>query len=238
MYNLTNRIVSLVSTRGDAFALSYLKDARVAYLSYLAGNPMRKSTVKLTSDGIPCILGALIPYIRMATPPADMLRMLNTILWASRALNLGRLPDISPITGPPIRELPQDFGKYAVDFWKELGYRPSKTFYPNRLKFSKFHLTTKSGPNGHALFSSLWDFKLLDDPLRKSLVTLGGPLLEEKMSTIDRILKYVPSLIHYPYKEYKFKTSRLRKLSYFPDKENKVRVIAVGDYFTQTVLRS
>jgi hypothetical protein len=68
----------------------------------------------------------------------------------------------------------------------------------------------------------------------KSIKIVGGPLLSEKIDLLLRGIKEIPEL--------KFflplgKSEGLRKLSSFPDKELKVRVIAIGDYFSQTALR-
>jgi len=69
--------------------------------------------VKLTVDGIPVILGPWIPYLRSQVSPTprplkDDLRLIMTILNMTRALNLGKEPDITPITRASQYRLPSN----------------------------------------------------------------------------------------------------------------------------------
>lgn len=219
--------ISRVSSRGPTGLIDYVKKVRLGLLSYLSGKPVYPMGIKCTKDGIPKALGPLIKTIRKGSPPA-VLQVINTILFSTRALHAGRLPDIKPIVEPPSGVL-QLKAIYAADFWRSLGYRPSQKV-PRALEWKKFHFTTKSGPNGHALWTSLVDLSSLPETLKESLEVLGG---KKFSSTLKVILKgyYLlsPILPVLP--------GRIRKISYFPDKENKVRVIAILDYWTQTVLR-
>jgi len=119
----------------------------------------------------------------------------------------------------------------------ELGYKPSLRFVPKGLNFKAWHMTTKSGPNGHALWTAMVDYVNLPESLKNSLLFIGGPLLAEKFSVLDRALNYLPSKILFGLTEKVRKLPLIRKLTYFPDKEAKVRVVAIGDYFSQSVLR-
>jgi hypothetical protein len=85
------------------------------YLGYLSGNPINISGVGRTHDGLPKILGSLIPNIRKGGSP-DFLRVLNTVLWSTRYLCLGKKPDISPIQDGPKCGYPSGMEKYSVDF--------------------------------------------------------------------------------------------------------------------------
>lgn len=53
-------------------------------------------------------------------------------------------------------------GRYLKSFWRELGYSPSRVV-PRSVLWKKFHFTTKNGPNGHALGTSLTDLSLLPE---------------------------------------------------------------------------
>jgi len=79
----------------------------------------------------------------------EILPFLSTILFATRALNLGRIPDFSTITGASNVSIPFD-GRFLKDFWAELGYFPAKGL-PKSLNWKSFHMTTKSGPNSSLL---------------------------------------------------------------------------------------
>lgn len=223
------RKLELVSkTRGQVYALQYMKDVRLVLMSYLSGSPCRVPGVRSTKDGIPLILGPLVDNIRRGASPAT-LQMLTTILYSTRALSTGRQPDITPIISPHSVTVADDFGKYAKSFWKELGYLPSQQV-PKSLLFKRYHLTTKQGPNGQALWSSLKDLYSLPESLLESICALGGELITER---IEVLFKMKPILAQM----FPVDGTRYRKISYFPDKETKVRVIAILDYWSQTVLK-
>lgn len=74
----------------------------------------------------------------------------------------------------------------------------------------------------------------LPDTLIESIKIVGGPLLTEKINTLKEAVVKIPEL---SYLINITKSNNIRKISYFPDRELKVRIIAVGDYFSQTALR-
>lgn len=102
------------------------------------------------------------------------------------------------------------------------------------LSFKEYHLTNKSGPNGHA--SKCFDIDFLSilqheeyycelvnfEPRLKSLFQKVFKLFVLKNKILT---KEIGSNIHY------------RKLIQFPDKEGKNRIIAINDYFLQTIFR-
>jgi hypothetical protein len=59
---------------------------------------------------------------------------------------------------------------------------------------------------------------------------LGGPKFKANVEVLQRAKKLAPEL--FPSKQ-----GPIRKIVSFPDKEGKMRVIAILDYFSQTVLR-
>lgn len=93
-------------------------------------------------------------------------------------------------------------------------------------------MTSKSGPNGPALVSSLYDLYLIsqDAKLLESIFIVGGDKLKKNilglLENLDFALQCSPTYL----------ARRLRKLVWFPDKEAKVRVVAILDYFSQTAL--
>lgn len=126
-----------------------------------------------------------------------------------------------------------DLSKHFVSFWRDLGYRPSKTRAPRGIYFKKFHLSTKMGPNGHALYTSMVDLKLIIEhsTLLMSLRLIGGLKFRK---SFDLLLH---SINHLPKSLFPVEGTTLRRLSYFPDLETKVRVVAILDYWSQTALR-
>lgn len=110
---LLTRFDSMAKSRGIYWTVSYIKDVRTAYLNYLAGSPIKVKSVKQTSDGLPIILGNLIPILRKGPTPV-VLQLINTILFCTRSLNLGKSPDIGPIIDPPKGYV--NIGHYMGDF--------------------------------------------------------------------------------------------------------------------------
>jgi len=231
---LLRELESIRKNRGPISLISLLKDIRVVWLNYLAGNPIKMKGVKTTKDGIPLILGDLIPIIRKGPTPG-LLQLINTILFCTRALNLGKDIDYSPITSPAKQE-PRDITEFIPHFWKELGYKPLSTI-PRSLRWKKFHLTTKVGPNSdndNALYRSLHDLSSLPSKLEASIRVLGGPKFGAILDTLyNGVVLFKKFSWVVPFGKY---GDKIRKLSAIRDKELKVRVIAIGDYMSQTVL--
>lgn len=95
------------------------------------------------------------------------------------------------------------------------------------------------GPNGpgHALLTCVMDYLALPDSLKKSIGIVGGDLIKSHMRSMENNFRFESFLKKQGRKVPILKGERIRKLSFFPDKETKVRVIAIGDYFSQTVLK-
>lgn len=234
---LLHTLDRVLATRGPKGFVTYVKDLRRAFYGYLSGNCDSKGGVKCTSDGIPVVLGNMIPRIRRSEGATETCRLLSTILVISRCLNVGTSPSITSITSPCLRVRPSVEGK-TRKFWKELGYISSHTRVPKSVYWKNYHLTTKAGPNGHALWYSLIDFQTIDDQLWNDLIVLGGNFFSSKVTVLRKAIemKIVP-LDFQPVTMSDVKDPKLRKLAWFPDKEDKVRVIAILDYWSQSVLR-
>jgi len=220
------------NNQGPAGLIKFVKLVRTAFLLFLSKEEKGKSVVgiKLTKDGIPLVLGDLIPKIRAATS-ADIkyLQLLSTILWGSRSLKVGRIPNTDPITQPASKLVPSGIGKYYGDFWRAIGIWPSKRV-PKSLLWKRYHFTTKSGPNGHALWCHLTDLLALPTSLVDSLKVCGGEKFSNSVDILKKGIELIPFLPRQT-------GGKIRKLSYFPDREDKVRVIAILDYFSQSVLK-
>jgi hypothetical protein len=141
-------------------------------MNYLSGNPLRDPIAKCTSDGIPIILQGLIPLIRGRS--YLVIAMVFTVLFSTRSLKAGTIPDLTSVT-QPFNGKYTDIVKYGNDFWKELGYRPAIHRRPKVLIPNMKSYRVSSGPNGHALNSSLTDAKHIPEGLLDLLSTLGGP---------------------------------------------------------------
>jgi len=97
LLGLIMRLHRLLKDRGEKFTLSYIKDVRLSLLGYLGGR-ITPTSVSLTKDGIPKILGSLIPYIR--NDSYLVIAMTLTVLYSTRALKLGGPTNTDSITQP------------------------------------------------------------------------------------------------------------------------------------------
>lgn len=227
---LLDQMNLVLQTRGVEEFVVYTKNLRLSLKLYLSGESKDKRVEKVavTSDGIPMALGPLARKVRVSPSPA-LLQLLFTCLTISRALSIGKVADVAPITDPVISGTSEVDVSLAKSFWQSLGYRASSTV-PGSLRFKKFHRTSKAGPNGHALWNSPADASLITPDLEAILLNVGGPrlisLLRDLKNGLDLLPSYIPS-----------EGSILRKLSLKLDKEMKVRVIAIGDYYSQCALK-
>jgi hypothetical protein len=106
---------NVFKTRGLRGGIAYSKAVRTGVMNYLSGNPLRPEGVRSSTDGLPICLGPLMQYYR-GSQPQLMLRLVNTILFASRALKLEASPDISSITEPSNRRISEFQPIFVSDF--------------------------------------------------------------------------------------------------------------------------
>jgi len=233
-YPLLRKLDELRESRGINFVVSLLKDTRVVLMNYLGGNVIKIKGVRTTKDGIPTILGDLIPIIRNSPHP-DILRVVTTVLSCTRALSLGKGLDLESIISPAKQE-PCDISEFMSDFWRELGYRYQGRV-PRSLMWRNCHLSTKVGPNSkndNALWTSLSDLYSLPRDLEDDIRLIGGKKMCDRIDTLFYGGVFFRKLIRLiiPFERF----GKIRKLSAIKDKELKVRTIAIGDYWSQTAL--
>jgi hypothetical protein len=238
LHLLLKRLDRIERTRGTIALINYVKDVRLVLWNYLAQTSDLKvpKGVKVTKDGIPQVFGDLIPLIRRGDSPA-LLQMLNTILTASRSLQKGSKADTSTITDPTKSSLSYNITEYADDFFRTLGYRCKSEVVPSSIQWKRFHFSAKTGPSSlksNALWSCFIDLYNLPESLIESLKIIGGEKFSKAIDLLIRAKPLLQSLGVFPIGE---ANSVYRKLSSFPDKELKVRVIGILDYFSQSCLR-
>jgi hypothetical protein len=85
-------------SRGQPFHISYMKEVRMLFLAYLSGKPVQSTLVSCTVKGLPKILAFYNEYYnRPESFRLFLIRLILTVLYSSRSLNLGRNPDITSI---------------------------------------------------------------------------------------------------------------------------------------------
>lgn len=222
-------IENLIRNHGERTAIVRLKVIRLHVTRYLCGDPLFVNTanVKVDRSGIPSCLRDLKPLVDSKDP--KKLQFLMTLLVLSRAIEGGHgLPDLSPITDPAPLE---DWEKWRDEI--KLGLRELNIKPESQPVWTKFHPSTKKGPNGQAIATSVNDAHALkdDSELMEAILTLGGNTQLRTIIKINQVL----TLETWSALGNKTGTN-LRKLSSVNDPEGKVRLIAIFDYWSQTVL--
>jgi len=104
-------------------------------------------------------------------------------------------------------------------------------------EFRRFHMSTKRGPIGQALLTSVTELTLLPAELLSDIKLVGGESLSKVIEALKEPRLGGFSLVDIWSRIFPAKRSLIRKISYFSDKEGKTRVIAILDYWSQTALR-
>jgi hypothetical protein len=226
--------------RGIKFAVNYNKLVRLSFTRYLAKDLTVLEGIKLRLDGLPYCLYHFGDILNVHDNPLyrNDIQIIMTMLSCPRALRLDPDPDFSTITGDGIGVSQAKYKRSFRRFVKVLKKLSPKNFskkglFLHKPEFSAFHLSTKVGPSSkQALASCLCDLENLPSHLIRSLKIVGGNRFREK---IDRLLLSYPELAKMFNQPIGLKKP-VRRLSVFPDSEGKTRIIAIGDYWSQTVL--
>lgn len=91
-------------------------------------------------------------------------------------------------------------------------------------------MSAKAGPNGHALASFSKDMVSLPSCLLSKLFNIAGHVFQDKVINLLEFLENDT-------KSQGLTEGKYRKLVDFPDTEDKVRVVAELDYFSQSALK-
>jgi hypothetical protein len=154
-----------------------------------------------------------------------------TLLVISRSIEGGhREPDLSPITTPGPK-LEWSKWRNEIEFvLKDLRIPLNQT----QPSWTEFHPSTKKGPNGQAILTSVNDAHALKEhpQLYQDILTLGNsPVLRKVIEFNQRL----------PLDEWSKISGnariQIRKLSAVLDPEAKTRIIAIFDYWSQAVLK-
>lgn len=227
---LCDKLQRILDKNGPKHTIKYVKAVRGNLYNYLSSNPLRDPISKTTKDGIPLILGDLIPLIRRGDK--QVIALCLTILTATRSLKFKDEVDTSTITQPVKGDVP-DMTKYMPDFWKELGYKPSLG-RPRKLAVNLKLYRLSNGPNGHALNTAIIDAKHLPETLVKWL-----SVMSPKVGHVVSKMKH-PIFQSFFSKIYPWKITdkgSYRRISSFPDKEGKQRTVGILDYYSQATLK-
>lgn len=221
--------------KGLQTAIERIKFDRLKVLQYLSGN--YQIGAGLTHDGLPKKLYGLIPLIRSWS--ILEIRYTLTLLYSLRRFNLPLQPKLETITSPSSAGYFEWIFKYIPGFSKALVKRLSRKHKSgNKLKFpswQEYHLTVKGSPSkGQALVNCLQDLVSLPKSLINSISIFGGDQLSENMALLRKYASELSEVLDQPLESEK---TTIRRIVAFPDSEGKTRLIAIGDYFSQTCLK-
>ncbi|AZT88622.1 RNA-dependent RNA polymerase [Loramyces juncicola mitovirus 1] len=231
LVKLLEKLDLILRSRGLIYTIKYVKALRGNFLNYLSGNVVRDPISKCTKDGLPIILGDLMPHVRRGDN--QVIAFLLTILYATRTLKFQKEVDTSSITQPWKGDV-TNLLMWSSSFWKELGYSPA-TNTPRSLRANTKYFSLKRGPNGHALTTSTIDANSLPETLITSLRWVGG----DKIWLTIRALrvKVIGEFFMKYLKVDNIGPGKFRRISSFPDKEGKMRTIGILDYYSQISLK-
>lgn len=114
LIEICTKLSRILNNRGVIFTLNYAKATRSNFYNYLSGNPLRDPRSPcFGNDRFPSILGKLKPDVDKCNYP--VIRLINTILSASRSIKLNLPIDVSSITQPIHGDVP-DITKHMRSF--------------------------------------------------------------------------------------------------------------------------
>jgi len=225
---LTEGLQNSLRQKGWRETIAFVKSSRQAVLRSLTGSPLPSlDGVPLTPKGWPVWLRAF--RVDISTPELfaknrDKVRCLLTLLNTMRYFYLKAVLDVSTIASPyaggPL-DITAEEHKLVCEWLK---------IRPSLCHWSKFHMTTKSGPMGKALESAVYELPLLG-PILPDIKEVGGPALHSWISHFSRTIpvggREVSLLSLLPTCD---RVKSLRRLVAFSDKEGKTRIIGICDY--------
>jgi hypothetical protein len=143
---------------------------------------------------------------------------------------------IETITKEPTHSVdPLSLDDDIKSFLKDIGINPRYLGkVPKPLKFKEFHMSSKSGPNGHALWTSFRDIETLTPGQLSAIKVIGGEKLVNLISKFTSLYQQIPSFFDFRATRKGRPTSR--RLSKIVDKEGKIREVAIADYYSQAAL--
>ena len=231
----TSVVLSRAETRGTVETIGWIKSVRLACTRYLCASPLKESPgfgVELDKEGLPKGI-PLVELFRDRDPPRIKLGL--TLLGYSRLLPGWKKPDLDPVTRPFGGHMSPRLRDDLIGTVADLGLSLPRPVW------SECHASTKAGPNAQALVGSIEDAHLLTDEQISDLRVLGGDGIIQLIEAIRSSL--VPSQwlsmldTKVRGKEVKLQPmGRSAKLSMVKDKEAKCRIVAILDYWTQSVL--
>lgn len=146
------RVERVLFTRGVVAVVPFVKRARAAFLQWIAtsDSPAENRRWRRKVRGY---LGRHAPGTDLKTANSrNILRAVLTALITTRCLVYPAALNVQSIVAEPYGFPYQGWVKNIKGFWKALGFGlPSPAKDLDRSRWMKYHISTKSGPNGPAM---------------------------------------------------------------------------------------
>jgi hypothetical protein len=249
-----NKIETQYHSQKDKACIRLIKSLRLSIYHSLAGSRHEISFLKTDKFTLlPRLFGSEIGQL-IYKKDRETVRLLLTVLQLSYLMTTKLDPDTTSI------DLPSSADPKLLQNLKEWIKRHATSVIASEVDFtgwSEPHLTSSSGPLGPALWTALEELEFIPEGISNDLEILGGNSFKEwfresketksmQMDLKAAILSSTQDLPSEGKKKGKqqgaqvkptLKRSSLRRLAAIPAPEAKTRVIAILDYWSQTVLK-
>jgi len=239
-------------SRGIKYAVSHNKLIRTSFIRFLGQYQSqiidrdKVQGIQSTQLGLPYFLTEVWRRIQDYSPRElepelfrSNIQLVITMLSFPRSLRLPIDPKLDTITSPSTSNLdPRSFRFIIQKFLRDLSPRSRGILmdgkFSKRPEWKAYHLSTKAGPTGQqALAGCFSDMFNIPVHIQSRLRLLGGKAFA---TNFDRMVDFNLELASLMQADVR-RNKPYRKLSTFADSEGKTRVVAIGDYWSQTVLR-
>jgi hypothetical protein len=236
---LASRLDKIRASQGEKQFIRYVKTLRVHIYKHLAGEPLSVSFLKIDkARGLPSIFGTEI-NTQLLVRDRDTYRMVLTILQISYLIRVPLNPKTSTIDEPTkcTENIIQDLRAWSAKFTYSI-VDPSESLP----EWTSPHRSTSAGPIGPAVWSAPDELSLLPETLIENLKVLGGPQFSQWLEECKQCKEILIGLKDEVSLRSKLASKKptlksIRKLTTIASPEGKTRVIAILDYWSQTVLK-
>jgi len=172
----------IFQSNGVEYTVKYIKEVRRVYTRWLCKIDTSSEIVSISSDGFPKKLGWDIRNISETLKGRALILTLLSLLRSFKGTGSGSSSQIeSPYTGTLNLIDLTALDNFKSGFLRYLKTRP----HTGRKEWESFALTTKNGPNGHAITTAFAELQILSDERLKDIQVLAGEKLKTRICSIQ-----------------------------------------------------